>query len=181
MGRYYRRRYHKRKLNSLNEEKLERLIILFILLLSPYIIYLVITSIVSYIKKHSTFFSVFGILVILGLIAFGMFYIKIKIKQRKDKNIFEKEQISKGLVNFIDRFKTVRWGKSKDVEKWIKEDEEAKDKEKLINQIISEINCFTPVRTFHNEFAYQVGLAQHLKSKFPDTDIEKQRGSSRPD
>jgi len=121
-------------------------------------------------------------IIIVAIIIVGIgIYISWYFKKKKEKKEYEKEQISKGLIKFIDRFGNERWGKPNDVKKWTKEDEEAKEKEKLINQIIDEIEKFKPIRKYKNEFPYQIDLARHLKNKFPDTDIEQQKGSSRPD
>ena len=48
-------------------------------------------------------------------------------------------------------------------------------------KVFSSINEFQPLKNYHNEYSYQSELAQWLKSRFPDTNIEIQRGSSRPD
>lgn len=37
------------------------------------------------------------------------------------------------------------------------------------------------MKNYHHEYSYQSELAQWLKSRFSDTNIEIQRGSSRPD
>jgi hypothetical protein len=45
-------------------------------------------------------------------------------------------------------------------------------------------NCireFKPLSNYNNEYPYQAELTQWLKSRFPNTGIEIQRGSSRPD
>jgi hypothetical protein len=45
-------------------------------------------------------------------------------------------------------------------------------------------NCvrdFKPLNNYRREYQYQAELTQWLKSRFPDTNIEVQRGSSRPD
>lgn len=54
-------------------------------------------------------------------------------------------------------------------------------KSSLFNEVVNEINHFKPARKYRNEFSYQVELVGYLKSKFPNADIEQQRGSSRPD
>lgn len=43
------------------------------------------------------------------------------------------------------------------------------------------IREFSPLRRYYQEILYQDSLASWLKSKYPDTAIEIQRGSSRPD
>ncbi len=51
----------------------------------------------------------------------------------------------------------------------------------LFNDVVSEIKKFKPARKYHDEFTYQVGLVEFLRSKFPNANIEQQKGSSRPD
>ena len=56
-----------------------------------------------------------------------------------------------------------------------------KAKRKLINQIIQNISHFKSFREYGEEFPYQIDLARYLKHYFHSTEIEVQRGSSRPD
>jgi hypothetical protein len=62
-----------------------------------------------------------------------------------------------------------------------KEKEVNEEVKVLINQIVSEIENFKPSRGYHDEFPYKIELIGYLKSKFPNADIEQQKGSSRPD
>ncbi|RZN39395.1 MAG: hypothetical protein EF813_04100 [Methanosarcinales archaeon] len=107
--------------------------------------------------------------------------IAYKEKLEAEKRVYEEEQKAKGFVKFVDRFGYERWGEPNVVEKWEKKDEKAKEKEKIVNQIIGEIENFKQSRNHHNEFPYQLELIGCLKSKFPNADIEQQKGSSRPD
>lgn len=152
---------------------------IFTLLILIYIF--VILPAINYIKEHILIFSSLGIILIVCLIIGLVIYVKMKIQERKEKELFEKQQIEKGLIKFIDRFNNERWGKPEEVSMWAKEDEKAKEKEKLINKIIAEIEEFKPIRKYHYEFPYQIDLARHIKTKFPDADIEEKRGHSRPD
>lgn len=142
---------------------------------------LVVNPAILYIKEHIFFFGALGVLIFAGLIVGLIFYAKARARKKKEKESFEKEQINLGLIKFVDRFTNERWGKPDEVQKWTEEDEEAREKEKLINRIIDEINNFHPIRAHHNEFSYQLELFGYLKAKFPNADIEQQKGSSRPD
>ena len=121
------------------------------------------------------------LLIIIILVPLIFLYSKRKEEKEAEKKAFEKEQKLKGLIKFIDRFGNERWGKPAEVEKWKKENAEAKEKEKIINRVVEEIEKFKPFRKYKEEFPYQLDLARHLKSNFPDVDIEEQKGSSRPD
>ncbi len=48
-------------------------------------------------------------------------------------------------------------------------------------QVVNEIKSFYPSGRHNNELPYQMELYRFLKEKFPKSDIEKTRGSSRPD
>ena len=161
---------------SSTEQLIVGIIVLLIL-----IWFFVIKPFIEYIRQHLVFFSIFGIIILVGLVLGIVFYIQRKIKKEKEKKVFEKEQIEKGLIKFIDRFGNERWGKPDEVKNWTKENKEAEEKEKMINQIVSEINNFNPSRKYKNEFPYQIELIGYLKHKFPNADIEKRKGSSRPD
>ena len=54
-------------------------------------------------------------------------------------------------------------------------------KDGLVDEIITEIRAFKPFKRYNSEYPYQIELGQFLKHKFPMTEIEKQKGSSRPD
>lgn len=152
-----------------------------VIILLGLIWFFIIKPTISYIKNHALIFSIIGLIILTGLILGIVFYVKLKIKQKREKEIFERKQIELGLTKFTDRFGNERWGRYEEIQKWTKEDEEAKEKEKTINQVINEISNFKPARTYQNEYPYQLELLGYLKSKFPNADIEQQRGSSRPD
>jgi len=143
--------------------------------------FFVIKPVMDYVKQHLLLFSIFGVIILIGLIVGLVFYTKWKTKKKREKELFDRRQIETGLIKFVDRFENERWGKPEEVKDWTKEDEEAKEKEKLINQVILEINNFKPSRKYSSEFPYQIELVGYLKHKFPSADIEKQKGSSRPD
>lgn len=98
-----------------------------------------------------------------------------------EKQAFEEEQKAKGLVKFVDRFGNEKWGKPNEVERWKKEDEEAKIKESLFNQVVESIKKFQPSRKYGNEFGYHTELQGWLKSHFQNARVELQTGASRPD
>jgi hypothetical protein len=66
-----------------------------------------------------------------------------------------------------------------------KQEEQKLAKEDSIGEtyrkVFSSVNEFKPLKNYHHEYSYQSELAQWMKSRFPDTNIEIQRGSSRPD
>lgn len=135
----------------------------------------------GWLKEHTAIAITISVLVSIAAITVAVWYIKKLIREERAKAEFEKKQIKKGLIKFVDRLGTERWGKPAEVKKWTKEDEEAKEKSKRINLVVDEIENFQPARKYGNEFSYQVELTGYLKSKFKGVDIEKQKGSSRPD
>lgn len=174
----YRRRYYNN--NRIKLSKNEQLI--FVITLLVFLVYFfIIKPAIEYVQAHKGFFITLGVLIVGGLCFWVYLSIKSRIKNRVQREKFKKEQIENGSVEFIDRFGNVRFGKPEEVKKWTIEDEKAKEKERLINQIVSEIENFKPARRYYNEFPYQVELVGYLKSKFPHADIEVQKGSSRPD
>jgi hypothetical protein len=106
-----------------------------------------------------------------------VYFIKKWQKQKK----FEVEQLSKGLVKFVDRKGNIRWGTPQEVEKWKKEDEELKTKENLFYRVVEAIKKFEPSRKYKYEFGYHTELQGYLRAQFPDSQVELQTGSSRPD
>jgi len=48
-------------------------------------------------------------------------------------------------------------------------------------EVIKSIMDFQPLKNYRSEYPYQAELTQWLRSRFPKTNIEVQRGSSRPD
>jgi len=141
----------------------------------------IIQSFMEWAKQNiAMIITVLTIILIVLIVGFALHWRYRKKKEAK-KRKFEEEQKAKGLIKFVDRFGNERWGKPNEVDKWRKEDEKAREKEKLINQVVETIKGFKPARKYKNEFPYQVELAGYLKSKFPHVNIEQQRGSSRPD
>jgi DNA-directed RNA polymerase subunit M/transcription elongation factor TFIIS len=109
---------------------------------------------------------------------------RIEEQEREEQRImaFEEKQRRKGLIKFVDKFGEGKWGMQEDVEKWKREDEEKREKEKLINRVIAEIKDFKPARKqLELEYNYQLNLHGYLSKTFPSARIEEQRGSSRPD
>lgn len=120
--------------------------------------------------------------IIIGILIIGfIFYWKYKKEKEAEKQAFEEEQKAKGLIKFIDRFGSEKWGKPNDVERWKKEDEEARIKESLFNQVVESIKNFQPSRKYKNEFGYHIELQGWLKSHFQNARVELQTGASRPD
>jgi len=173
-NRRYYKKYYRNTSNNIPPEAMAIAIVIIAIIFAIYFL-------IEWVKAHPITATIIGILIVASIVTLLVFYIKRKIKRNKEKKLFEKGQIEKGLIRFFDRFNNERWGKPEEVKKWTKEDEEAREKERLINRIIDEIRDFKPVREHHNEFSYQLELTGYLKAKFPNVDIEKTRGSSRPD
>ena len=105
-------------------------------------------------------------------------YFLIRWKKHKD---FEREQIARGLIKFVDRQGNVKWGTPEEVKKWKEEDEKLKEKEEFFYKVVEVIKKFEPSRKYRNEFGYHTELQGYLKSQFPNSMVEFQTGSSRPD
>ena len=65
--------------------------------------------------------------------------------------------------------------------KEIKKLEENADLSDEFKNIVRCVREFKPLKNYHREYHFQAELAQWIKSRFPNTNIEEQRGSSRPD
>ncbi|MEM5766373.1 MAG: hypothetical protein QW423_01925 [Candidatus Aenigmatarchaeota archaeon] len=142
----------------------------------------VLPSLVNWVQQNWISISIVGLIIIfIGAFILARMWKQKKIREAK-KRAFEQEQISKGLVKFVDRHGNEKWGKPKEVERWKKEDEEAKEKESLFYRVVKEIEEFTPAKEeLRHEYNYQLNLHGWLKRTFPSAVIEKQKGSSRPD
>jgi len=93
-------------------------------------------------------------------------------EENKRKELYEKKQISKGLVIHMGK-----WGTQKEIKRW--KDEEYK--KSLPYLIQKEIESFKPSRNWGTEEGYQGELQGWIKTKFPNSQVEIQRGRSRPD
>jgi hypothetical protein len=135
----------------------------------------VLQPLIAWLQQNWIPIAIGFIVIIFGIV----FYFARKWKREE---IFEQEQIAKGLVKFVDRHGEENWVKSEDLEKLKKEDEELKQKESLFNRVIKEIEDFRPAREqLRNEYAYHLSLFSWLNKTFPETEYEKQKGHSRPD
>lgn len=102
-------------------------------------------------------------------------------KLEKEEAEFEKKQNSLGLFKYINKLGEITWANQETIEK-LKADEIKRAEEALlINRIITSIREFKESRKYKNEYEYQLELQGWLKSKFIDSEIEMQIGSSRPD
>lgn len=141
----------------------------------------VIKSFIEWVNQNiTTIITIFISIIALAIVGYILYW-KYETKKEAEKRVYEEEQKAKGFVKFVDRFGYERWGEPNEVEEWKKEDEEAKEKEKLVNQIVGEIGDFKQSQNYRDEFPYQIELVGFLKSKFSNADIEQQKGSSRPD
>lgn len=123
-----------------------------------------------------------NIVYILSVFAIAIFSVIVyKKKKYAEREMFEAEQRSRGLVKFVNRFENEIWGTPEEIEKQEKEDNEAKIKEAVQYRIIESIKKFTPSRKYGNEFGYHTELQGWLKSHFNNAVVEVQTGASRPD
>ncbi len=63
-------------------------------------------------------------------------------------------------------------------QKQLENDDTLSSEFKLVTQCIRD---FRPFKNYQREYMYQVELGQYLRKDYPNTRIEEQRGSSRPD
>jgi len=82
-------------------------------------------------------------------------------------------------VNIRDILTDIEQAKAQD--DFNKLEEKGEDIDKFNLQVIEAIHLFTPFRRHNDEFSYHIELAGYLKAKFPNTNIEETRGSTRPD
>jgi hypothetical protein len=68
--------------------------------------------------------------------------------------------------------------KARKEQKALEKDASLSDEFKKVAQCIRD---FKPLKNYHGEYMFQAELTQYLRRDFPNTNIEKQRGSSRPD
>jgi len=126
------------------------------------------------------------ILTILTVGAIG--YISVKIYfWREDKKIeeevkeqlrmeeerrrrYEEEMRAKGYVKYITIDGEEKWGTPEEAEKY-----------NYVAQIVQAIKDFQPPTKYGREMGYQHTLFAWLKSRFPKTKMEEQKGASRPD
>lgn len=109
--------------------------------------------------------------IVLGVIVLGAFILLCyKVYSWTKKKEFEKEMIEKGLIKYVNAKGKIMWGTP----------EEAK-KAQYLAEIVKAIEEFKPPKTYKKEVRYQDTLYAWLKSRFPRTRLEVQRGASRPD
>jgi len=88
-----------------------------------------------------------------------------------EKKVFEEEQKKKK-----------REKRRRELEEESKQRElEEEERRRLINRVIQSIIYFEPFLKYENEITYHIDLARHLKNEFPNLEIERQKGASRPD
>jgi Ca2+/Na+ antiporter len=142
----------------------------------------ILPPLVTWIRQ--TWLWILAVVIIIATIAGYVFYRRYQARKIEEARemAYIREQRAKGLERFFDRHGNEKWGKPKEVEKWKKEDELAREKESLTSRIVDEIEKFKPARErFGHEFSYQLNLHGFLSKTFPQAVIERQKGSSRPD
>jgi uncharacterized membrane protein (DUF485 family) len=144
--------------------------------------YFALPQLIAWIQENWIPISISTFIIVLVIVSFLIKIWKDKKRREAEKRAFEEEQKRKGLVKFVDRHGNEKWGTPEEVERWKKEDEEAREKESLFYRIVEEIKEFTPAREeLRHEYNYQLNLHGWLKRSFPQAVIEKQTGASRPD
>jgi uncharacterized membrane protein (DUF485 family) len=144
--------------------------------------YFVLPQLIAWIQENWISVSISTFIILIVIILFLIKMWEDKKRREAEKRAFEEEQKRKGLVKFVDRHGNEKWGTLEEVERWKKEDEEAREKESLFYRIVEEIKEFTPAREeLKHEYNYQLNLHGWLKRSFPQAVIEKQTGASRPD
>lgn len=104
--------------------------------------------------------------VIIGIICYIIYKIYVWRKNLK----IEKEMELKGYDKYIDARGHAVWGPPEEAEK-----------HNYFTEIVRAIEEFRSPKKYEKEVRYQDTLFAWLKSRFPDTKMEVQRGSSRPD
>lgn len=181
-----RRNYNRRRRYShYREPNFIAMLILLAIFAIIWIYAVIILPFIEWVRQNILLLFIYFILIFIicmgGYTLYRNYKKKKEIEKQIERQAFKEKQIAKGLVKFVDRFRIEKWGKPDEVEVWEKEDAQAKEKDKLINQIVETMQNFNPTMPYKNEFPYQIELIGYLKSKFPTAEIEQQRGSSRPD
>jgi len=144
----------------------------------------VIQPFIEWVKLNILLFS--GILVIIIIILVWLYSLyqkqeaekrMLEAKRNAERKVFEEQQRAKGLVSYTDFFGKEKWGKPEQIESWRKEDE----KLTMINRVADAIRAYRPPKPLRDEYAYQMGLHGYLEHEFSGTQVEVQRGHSRPD
>lgn len=84
----------------------------------------------------------------------------------------------KKRIDIRDVTDSIDEDRAKKEQKKLEEDASSSDEFKEVAKCIRD---FKPLKNYRSEYPFQAELTQWLKSRFPDTNIEVQRGSSRPD
>ncbi len=163
-----------------------------VILFAIFIILIIIFYVVKWMIDN--WVIILGVILIIGAIYALFKYVSIKeereqaaqlLERKREQEIqlqkYETEQKEKGFVKFTDRFGKIKWGSPDVVQNWIKEDDEAKIKESLLNRIVTSIQTFKPSRKWAYEDGYHKELLGYLQHDFPNIKYEFQSGSSRPD
>ena len=116
----------------------------------------------------------------IGLIVIGVgivIYVAYKVYDwRLDKKIEEEmkqeveEMRAKGYVRYLNAKGELVWGTPEEAEK-----------HNYLAEIVRAIEDFKPPKRYENEEGYHHTLFAYLKAKYPQAELEKQIGSSRPD
>lgn len=172
----------KQKRETENEVPPWALILIAIIVVGVLLWTYVIQPFIRWVQQNWLYISIVTLVVFFIVVFILAIVWKQRQKREAELRAFEQEQISKGLMKFVDRHGEGKWGKPEEVEQWRREDEEAREKESLFYRVSKEIEEFTPAKKeLRYEYSYQLNLHGWLKRTFPSAVIEKQRGASRPD
>jgi len=104
--------------------------------------------------------------------------IEEKLRQELILKMEEEEMFrSKGLRKFTSRDGEVKWGTPEQIEEWNNEIQE----QTMFNRVVNAIEEFVPSQKWEREDGYHAELQGWLRKEFPQSRVEIQRGSSRPD
>ena len=84
---------------------------------------------------------------------------------------------AKGFKKYISIEGETKWGTPEEIEQWNNEVQE----QTMFNRVVNAIEGFEPSQKWEREDGYHGELQGWLKKEFPQSRVEIQRGSSRPD
>lgn len=120
-------------------------------------------------------------LIIIGVVLFSFIIGIIFYKRHREVELFEGEQNSKGLYIYVTINGETKWGSKENIKKWRDIDDKYIEENSFTKRLIQDIKDFQPTRKYKDEFPYQIELQGWLKKDYPQSKIETQTGSSRPD
>ncbi len=102
---------------------------------------------------------------------------KRSAKEAAERKRYVTKMKEKGLSLYNSPFVGERWGTKAQIAQWQDEDEARS----LPRRVLKAIKEFEPSRRWKTEEGYQGELQGYLRTHFPNSKVEVQRGRSRPD